>query len=55
MRLYIVSGFESSGIHEWPLLAIPASTFASASVFDDSEVVADPTEMESPGDHHPIQ
>lgn len=39
----IVSGFESTGIHEWNSLAIPASAFASVFAFDDSEVVAHPT------------
>lgn len=53
--IYIVSGFESTGIHECNPLAITASVFATTSVFDDSEVVADPTEMELPDDHYPIQ
>ncbi|CAC5393428.1 unnamed protein product [Mytilus coruscus] len=54
-RANIVSGFESTGIYEWNPLAIPASAFAPASAFDDPDVVADPREMELPGDHHPLQ
>ncbi|CAC5414439.1 unnamed protein product [Mytilus coruscus] len=54
-RANIVSGFESTGIYEWNPLAIPASAFAPASAVDDPDIVADPTEMELPGNHHPLQ
>ncbi|CAC5410896.1 unnamed protein product [Mytilus coruscus] len=54
-RANIVSGFESTGIYEWNPLAIPASAFEPATAFDDPDIVADPTEMELPGDRHPLQ
>ncbi|CAC5388647.1 unnamed protein product [Mytilus coruscus] len=54
-RANIVSGFESTDIYEWNPIAIPASAFAPSTAFDDPDIVADPTKMELPDDHHPLQ
>lgn len=53
-RANIVSGFEATGIVDWNPLAIPVSAFATASAFDNPDIELDKSEIELPGDNHPL-